>query len=107
MVATSGGGIDVIFYCERTARLIIVAGGFWGGESITYGKSNRIFIDSDSGSFVIDISDIDSDIGFGRKSRGAVVGDFDTESDRLMFLKIEVSVVFDFKLTIIGDFEDI
>lgn len=88
MVATSGGGIDVIFYGKSTVGLVVMTGSFWGGEGITYGKSNRIFINGDSRGFIIDIGDVDSDIGFGREGRGAVVCNFDTKSDGLMFFVI-------------------
>ena len=88
MVATSGGGVDVIFYGKSTVGLVVMTSSFWGGEGITYGKSNRIFINGDSRGFIIDIGDVDSDIGFGRESRGAVIGDFNAESDRLMFFVV-------------------
>lgn len=73
MVTTGGGGIDVIFCGESTVGLIIVTGGSWDGEGITYGESDRSGIDGDSRSFVIDISDVDGDVGFGVKGWSAVV----------------------------------
>ena len=88
MVVAGGGSVDVIFCGESTVGLVVVAGSFWSGEGITYGKSDRSGIDGDGGGFVVDISDIDGDIGFGRESRGAVVCNFDTESDGLMFLVV-------------------
>lgn len=88
MVATSGGGVDVVFCGEGTVGLVVVAGGSWDSEGITYGESDRIFVDGNSRSFIIDISNIDSDIGFGREGRSTVISDFDTESDGLMFLVV-------------------
>ena len=88
MVATSGGSVDVIFCGESTIGLVVVASGSWDSEGITYGKSNRIFINGDSRRFIIDVSDIDSDIGVGVKGRSAVVCNFDTESNKLVFFKI-------------------
>ena len=88
MVATSGGGIDVVFCGESTVGLVVVAGGSRGGEGITYGESNRSGIDGDGRRFIIDISDVDSDIGFGRESRGVVICHFNTESDGLVFFVV-------------------
>ena len=88
MVTTSGGGVDVIFYGKSTVGLVVMTGSFWGGEGITYGESDRIFVDSNSRSFIIYISDIDSDISLSRESRGVVVCNFDTESDGLVFLVV-------------------
>ena len=73
MVTTGGGGIDVIFYGKSTVGLVVMTGSFWGGEGITYGKSNRIFINGDSRGFIIDIGDVDGDVGFGVKGWSAVV----------------------------------
>lgn len=88
MVATSGGGVDVIFCGESTIGLVVVAGSSWDSEGITHSESDRIFVDGNSRSFIIDISDIDSNIGFGGEGRSAVIGNFNTESDGLMFLVV-------------------
>ncbi len=54
---------------------------------------NIIFVDdelvdgSPSGSFV-DVGDVDGDVGFGRESRSAVVCNFDTKSDGLVFFVV-------------------
>ena len=88
MVTASGGGVDVIFYGKSTVGLVVMTGSFWGGEGITYGEGDRIFIDGDSRSFIIDIGDVDDDIGFGRESRSAVVCGFDLQGDRLMFFVV-------------------
>ena len=73
--------------------------------------ASGIFIDDDliSGSPAwgfVDISDVDGNISLSMKGWGAIVGNFDAESNALMLFVVKLGVIFNFEFTISGDFKD-